>query len=155
MRWFTRDWATGVLSDEEWSRRRQEYADHLNRIGADLRDGAEELVATVNLHDAQVKEWRYAPGTEFVMIVLAGDLQRGYEWLTLRYAGAEMIGASEDDLRGWNLDGAGSEIICDEIDRVSGHYEHRLLIWPRGEFGLRFSALAVESRPASASSDRR
>jgi hypothetical protein len=62
MKWFTRDYIDGGLDDEEWSRRREDYAQHLNSIGADLSDGAEELIATVNLHDAQVHAWSLRTG---------------------------------------------------------------------------------------------
>jgi hypothetical protein len=51
-----------ALDDEEWGRRRTEYAHRLNSIGASLGDWAEELVATVNLHDAQVQDWGFEAG---------------------------------------------------------------------------------------------
>jgi hypothetical protein len=155
MRWFTRDFVTGGLSDEEWNQRRSAYGTHLNSIGAGLTDGAEELLASVHLHDGQVSEWTYRPGELLALTVLVGDLQLGYEWLTLRYRGASVVGATPADLSRWWSADAGTEIVEDEVDRVDdGGYEHRLLLWPEGEFAVQFVSLSVERRPADPS-DRR
>jgi hypothetical protein len=113
MRWFTRDFVTGGLSDEEWNQRRSAYATHLNSIGAGLTDGAEELLASVHLHDGQVSEGTYRPGELLALTVLVGDLQLGYEWLTLRYRGASVVGATPADLSRWWSADAGTEIVED------------------------------------------
>jgi hypothetical protein len=155
MRWFTRDFVTGGLSDEEWNQRRSAYATHLNSIVAGLADGADELLASVHLHDGQISEWTYRPGELLALTVLVGDLQRGYEWLTLRYRGARISGATPAELSHWWRAGSGTEIVEEEVDRVDdGDYEHRLLLSPEGEFAVRFRSLSVERHPARPS-DRR
>jgi hypothetical protein len=157
MRWFDRDFALGGLSDSEWTRRLREYAAHIEEIQALLRAGADELVNAVHLHDGQVAEWRYSENETLMLRVLTGDLQRRYEWTTLRYSTASLIGATVDDLQLWcpSPDGQVSEIIDDEIDIApDGRFEHRMLLSPQGEFGVRFDALAIERRPAS-SDERR
>jgi hypothetical protein len=123
MRWFSREYVTGGLSDDEWARR-EDYSRHLNAIGSELGDGAEELIATVQLHDAQVQEWGTRDG-DFQLRVLTGDLQRGYEELTLVYRDAELIGAAVDDFNAWRLDQPGVELVEDEVDITGdGRYEH-------------------------------
>ncbi len=156
MRWFDRDFVTGGLPDEEWAARQASFAVHLEQIRPQLADGAEQLLASVHLHDGQIASWTYEAGSSFVMRVLAGDLQRGYEWLTLSYGDASLMGTTENDLRGWwNADGFPNEIIEEEIDLVGDHrYEHRMLLWPDGEVGLQFGSLTVDRQPADPS-DRR
>jgi hypothetical protein len=155
MRWFDRDFVTGGLSDEVWTERRTDYEAHLSDIRPRLKNGAEALVTSVHLHDGQVAEWEYQPGESFVVRVLVGDLQVGYEWLTLDYRDASLTGNSELDLTRWWSTLPPNEIIEDELD-LSGddRYEHRMLLWPEGEVGVQFGALHPARRPASPS-DRR
>jgi hypothetical protein len=149
VKWFTREWASGQLSDEEWERRRQEYSDHLNAIGHQLANGAEELIASLNLHDAQILS-DSAAGTSFYLRVVAGDLQRGYERISLLYENAlvnRRISTSSGD--------TASEIVEDEVDLGPGDlFEHRLLLAPDGELAIQFQRLLVEREPASASERR-
>ncbi len=154
MRWFTREWATGALDESEFERRVSEYQQHLEAIRPDLRDGAEQLLS-VNIHDAQVRSWQLTEDGVLHLRVLAGDLQRGYEWLDLRYELVRLVGASSEDIGGWRLDEPGVELLYDEIDGADGgKYEHRILVSPDGEFGIRFSSVELTRQPAQPS-DRR
>ena len=149
MRWFTSEWASGELTDEEWEGRRQAYATHLSAIEHELRNGAEELIASVYLHDAQILN-ATTDGATFKLRVLAGDLQRGYERLSLVYEDA----VTDGDV-GSISDADVSEIIYDEVDlSPDSRFEHRLLLYPEGELCVRFRRLRVERQPASAT-DRR
>jgi hypothetical protein len=156
MRWFDRDYATGGLSDDEWSVRQADFAVHLETIRPHLADGAEQLLSSVHLHDGQVAAWTYEPGRSFVIRVLAGDLQRGYEWITLTYGDATLVDTDESDLRRWwSADAIPNEIIQEEVDCVGDDgYEHRMLLWPDGDVCLRFRALTIGRMPAHPS-DRR
>ena len=92
---------------------------------------------------------------DFALSMLVGDLERGYEWLTLTYLGADFIDVTRDGLAALGLTDAGVELIQDEVDVLAdGRYEHRILAWPDGEFGVRFRSLRVRRETAS-SSDRR
>jgi hypothetical protein len=155
MRWFDRDFVTGGLSDDVWTARQTDYEAHLSEIGPRLKNGAEARVTSIHLHDGQVREWEYQPGESFVVCVLVGDLQVGYEWLTLGYRDASLTGTSELDLTGWWSTLPPNEIIEDELEVTDvERYEHRMLLWPEGEVGVQFGALDVDRRPASPS-DRR
>ena len=155
MKWFTRSWAAGDLDDEEFDRRRSDYRQHLMLIAADLDSGAEQLVSSVNLHDAKVKEFEARDARSFRLRVVAGDLQQGYEWLTLIYEDADLVEATEDELGTSRLTGGDVELLYDEIDvSADGRYEHRMLLWPEGEFGVRFRSVLLDRKPAQPS-DRR
>jgi len=144
MRWFDRDFVSGVLSDDEWQQRQDNFGAHLARIRPRLVGGA-ELLESVSLHDGQVAEWSYEPGIALTLRVLVGDLQQGYEWLSLRYADASLNGTTEADLnRWWPVDELATEIIEEEVDIVDALFEHRMLLWPEGEVGVRFRTLTVE-----------
>src|SRR5688572_10755448 len=112
MRWFSREWATGGLSDEEFDARRRSHAEHLAEIRGRLLNGADLLVEEVNLHDAQPRIWRLE-GDQVHLRVLAGDLQRGYEVIDLRYVGASVTGDPTAYER-WLL-APGTEVLYDEI----------------------------------------
>ncbi len=155
MRWFDRDFITGGLPDEEWLARQKSFAAHLERIRPLLIDGADLLLDTTSLHDGQVAEWSYEPGVLLAVRILVGDLQRGYEWLTLRYSEATLIGTTEADLsRWWPVDELASEIVEEELDVVGELFEHRMLLWPEGEVGVRFKSLTID-RVAATPEQRR
>jgi hypothetical protein len=96
-------------------------------------------------------EFATGPNQELTLKLVCGDLQRGYERLTLRYRQAELVGANAEAIRQWLADG---ERVADEIDRTGVGYEHRILVWPAGEFGVRFTAVAIELGAADASARR-
>jgi|tagenome__1003787_1003787.scaffolds.fasta_scaffold19850960_1 hypothetical protein len=153
MKWFTREWADCALDDDELERRRVDYQRHLESIGADLDGGAEQLLS-VYLHDAQVRVCNLDEDATLRLRALTGDLQRGYEWLSLQYHRAGIVGATIEDLSG-RITEHGTELLYDEVDVCNdGRYEHRILMWPDGEFGVRFASLTVTREPALPS-DRR
>jgi len=109
-------------------------------------------LARSNLHDAQVRDWQLGANGDFALSMLVGDLEGGYECLTLTYLGSDLIDVTRDGLAATD---PGVELIQDEVDVLAdGRYEHRILAWPAGEFGVRFRSLRVRREMAS-SSDRR
>lgn len=153
MRWFDRPYATGELDEDEWAARPAQYAAHLDSISSQLDRGAEVLVG-LDLHDGQVAEWEYVEGVTFIVRLLTGDLQVGYTWLTLGYQGASLIGVTTSELNRW-LGADATEIIEHEVAvDGSGSFEHRMLLWPEGEFGVRFDTLETSRVDAPASARR-
>jgi hypothetical protein len=150
MRWFTRGYAQEELEDADWEQRRSDYERHLERSGRSSGT-ARELLPEISLQDAQLLEFATGPNQELTLKLVCGDLQRGYERLTLRYRQAELVGANAEAIRQWLADG---ERVADEIDRTGVGYEHRILVWPAGEFGVRFTAVAIELGAADASARR-
>jgi hypothetical protein len=151
MRWFTREYVNGELDDTDQERRQRDYRRHLDALEPQLTDGA-ELLVRISLHDAQLLDLATdARAGGLTLGLLCGDRQRGYERITLRYQHAELIGADAEAVREWLSTG---EIVEDEIDRHSSGFEHRMLVWPDGEFAVRFAAVLVEREPADTSERR-
>lgn len=146
VRYLTRDWASGALSEAEWAERWEAFEDHRRSVAPTLDHGAEHLVIDINLHDAVAKACTIDGGSLAIRFV-AGDLQRGYEFVELTYLGATIRGASAEDIHAW-LTAPETEVWYDEVDRRGERYIHRYLLHPDGEFDLEFSRLQVNREPA-------
>jgi hypothetical protein len=60
------------------------------------------------------------------------------------------VGAGEQELEAW-LGDSQTQLIVQEVDALlDGRFEHRHLLWPRGEFAIRFTSIEVATGPASA-----
>ena len=149
VRFLTREWAFGGLPDDEHDRRLAEYHQHVEQIRSRLRDGAGLLVEDVNLHDAVPKGWSVTEGA-IVWTLVAGDLQRGYEFAELRYGNGRVPDATEEEILRF-FSAQDVEVWYDEVDITADGYVHRVLMWPDGEFSVTFDALTVTRRPASPS----
>ena len=88
------------------------------------------------------------PDRSLTLQIFCGDNQIGYRRLTLQYEGhIELAGADLHQLAAW-LDEPETEMLYDEIDVIAqDRFEHRHLLWPNGEFGVRFDRAATISTP--------
>jgi hypothetical protein len=156
MKWFTRQWHSGGLSDDEVQARRAGYWSHVDVVRSRLPDalqlfaGQPDEIGRASLHDGRVEWWALDGARSFTLQVICGWVQIGYRRLVIQYRGhVELFGASESDIAGW-LDDAETELLYDEVDiAADNRFEHRLLLWPRGEFGVRFEDAVVVSAPSS------
>lgn len=151
MRWFTRDCLTGGLEDEEWQKRYDDHEAHFVAMTSSLAaESAERELAELSLSHGQVSSWT-TDDSGFEVCLLVGDLQRGYEWVQIRYDNAEIVpSGAASNFEEWPL--TEREVGADELERLpDGRFEHRFLLWPDGEFGVRFSACRVTRRPADPS----
>lgn len=149
MRFLTADWATGGLSEEEWETRWLDFQEHQRTVLPLLSAGAEQLVQDVNLHDAVPKNCTVDEPTIMLQFV-AGDLQRGYEFVDLTYSEARVSGATVADVRRWLTDPS-AEVLYDEVDLEEGRFVHRYLVNPGREFDVRFSGVELRRLPAQPS----
>lgn len=159
MQWLTREWhalGEGAIDDPAYDRPAQAYLAHNRRIAEQLPAVLRPLVGEADdlghltLHDGRVEQWGFVPpDCRLTLQVVCGDLQLGYRRVTLEYCGdVEIDGASVDDIDRWLSDPA-TELLYDEVDRADdGRYEHRHLLWPKGEFGVRCRKLKLTSTPA-------
>jgi hypothetical protein len=145
MKWFTREWRDGGLSDDEWQRRLDDYLVHTAALRSELPP-AQTWLLDLDLHDGQVQSWREGDG-RFSWVLLTGDLQRGYRLTSLHYLDAHLTGAGAGELDELLL-GPGSELLYDEVDQVGEELEHRFLFDPHGEFGVRFRRASISHSPA-------
>lgn len=149
VKWFSHDWHMGQLSDTQTEEVQRDYAAHEQRLRPVVPAGVLDLL-DLSVHDAQVQSVLLGEG-QFTWRLLVGDLQRGYEFATLTYFDAEVVGGA-DDLAALDLSPEGAELLYDELDLVAdGRFIHRVLVWPEGEVWIRFTDLRLELTPADPS----
>jgi hypothetical protein len=143
MRFFTKEWLSGQLTDEAFEAVPTEYRLHL----AALRlPHAVLALAEVNIHDGLMLDVEYEPQPAKLMLRLrCGDLQRGYCDLTVNYSAAALDPVSLSILRDAMRDPK-DELLYDEVDRVGDRFEHRLILSSHKEVCVRFAAVAVSSQ---------
>lgn len=149
VRWLTREWASGELDDDEWDARWEQYASHCADVRSRLSKDA-ELLLDVNLHDAQHRSFEYSPHETLTVRALMGDLIVGYEFVELTYMDAELRVSEVGSVRALRLLHDRTEILYTEVDaEADGRFVHRVLLWPRGEYEVVFTAVKVHREPAS------
>lgn len=135
------------MSDAQVDEVEAEYLAHCRALRPKLAPATVELL-DFSIHDGQVQEWA-VQDDRFIWRLLVGDLQRGYEFLTMTYFEAEVVGG-EKGLKALNLFAAGTELLCDELELLEdGRLMHRILVWPDGEIWVRFTSLQMERAPAT------
>jgi hypothetical protein len=139
MEYFTRTWATGNCSDEEFdgtTERYQSYVDSLDHEGPVWR-----FATSISLNDAYV-DWLDCSEGVLSLRLLTGDLQRGY-WHTLICYGEGRIILGQKALER-ALKARPTEIWYDEFAATSAGMVHRFLLVEegtlkdRGEFHIGF-----------------
>ncbi len=149
LRWFPPGWDEGD-PDEHQAVIADYYGRHLPALTGAMSESLRWLAQVANLHDAQASELRRGD-SEAELRLLVGDLQVGYQWVTLQYADATVEPALAETL----LLGPYTEVLYDEVDReADGGWEHRLSLRPQGEVVIRFKDVQVSRAPAT-SEDRR
>jgi len=158
MRWLTRDWhgsGDNPLTDAEVAEHTAAYQRHceavLPRLPDDLKTLAGQPIAGHYrvLHDGRVEAWEAELPDGLVLHVVCGGFQHGYERLSIEYRDAELFGTDEHQLATW-LANDGTELLYQEVDALpDGRFEHRHLLWPQGEFGIRFHDIYVTATTAT------
>jgi hypothetical protein len=158
MKWLTRRWTQGELSEDEEAAVDAGYLSHVQAVRSRLPEalwlfaGQPDEMGYVSLHDGRVEWWVLDGARSLTLQVICGDHQIGYRRLVIQYRGqVDVFGASESDVAGW-LDDAETELLYDEVDIADeNRFEHRSLLRPQGEFGVRFEDVVVVSASASSS----
>lgn len=148
MKWYTREWASGALSDREeeavLERHRAHWTAFLSEVVGPIREFAEQANPELVLDDARFQRMEIdRPQRRVVLVLVQGDLQVGYGELTLSLSSATVEEPALEELR-TILEEPRSEVWYVEVDRSddsSGPYELRLLIWPAGLLRVRFAQL--------------
>lgn len=139
MDYFTRAWALGDLSDEEFDNVDERYREYIGSL--DPNGPVRRFATTISLNDAFVDRFTYSDGN-LLLHLLTGDLQRGYWHTLLRYSGSRVVAGLEA------LESAvavrPTEIWYDEFAAAQPGMVHRfLLVKPdttedRGEVHIEF-----------------
>jgi hypothetical protein len=141
MRFFTRQWAAGELSDEAFEAAPGAYALYLAslELPADVA-----LLSRVDLHDGRVLDVDVEAGSVAIRL-RCGDLQRGYSDVRIGYGRV----ALDAELQALLIGAAKSreEVLYDELDCVDGVFQHRWLLASHAEVCISFGcvSLLVES----------
>lgn len=153
MRYFTRGWANGELTDDEVEKVREAYEKRLAEIASRLPSAVTRLEQGVSLHDALIESVRWTPSVaELRLTLVAGDLEVGYHAIQLTYRGAVLGNHRIESLRNvaHNREAC---VLYDEVDIADdGTLAHRLLFWPNEEVAIDFRELQYACTPRN---DRR
>ena len=149
MRFFTSAWRDGDLSDDDYEQACVAYDRRLDDIHDVLPAKLSEFIATVSLHDAEVRLARAQRDGTFRLGLRAGDQQRGYVDVDLTYEGVEALEGVPSIRRVLNRSDV--EVVRDEVDVASppDGFEHRLLFAPEGEILVRFKNFDFVVTPAA------
>ena len=150
MKYFSRAWAQGELSDAEHSAIARSYERYLDGVLSGLPASVAALARDVPLHDALIRQVvaNYDAGS-LKLDLLCGDLQGGYVDIGLTYGKVDWSPLDMEALARRAADPE-TELLFDEIERLSEEvFEHRVLLWPDDEVAIRFAELAIERVPRS------
>jgi hypothetical protein len=150
LKFFTRGWVHGDMTDEDAESVAPAYWQHLDAI--DLPQTVRNL-ATLNPHDAYILDVENEPHANFLRLRLrCGDLQVGYFDASLSFSGVTIAPEQAAILANARRP-AEIEILYDEIDCAeSGAFEYRLLLHPVGQVAFYFTDVAIARHPVA---DRR
>jgi hypothetical protein len=144
LKFFTRLWASGGLTNEETDRIRDAYWNSIETLLPHLPTQLAAL-ATTNLHDSLPESVIVDRINKSILLtVLAGDLSSGYFKLTITYYDVDI---DDIDISTFShvLGHPNSELLFDEVDIVNeGKFVHRILFYPYGEFTITFSSINIE-----------
>lgn len=148
MRYFTRGWANGELTEEEGETVCRAYEARLTEISPGLPPSMARLLRGASLHDAIIESVRWMPSrAELRLVLVCGSSEVGYQGIHLTYRGAMLGERRIESLR----NAANNREACllyDEIDVAEeGMLTHRLLFWPSEEVTIEFSELDYVSVP--------
>lgn len=148
MRWFTREWQNGQLTDAEADARGPAYAAYVNsvadRLPPHLLEFALPQGVDMSVHDALVDRAEIYPISRHIRLRLVnGDLQSGYGKLDLDCIDAELLDPDVDRLQAL-LENPKTEFLSQEVELIEGQpprFEIRFLLWPEGQIAIRCSDL--------------
>ena len=148
MRFFTRQWCDGELSEEDAERVPGLYAAHLRSLTERLTPRIRQFAAEINLHDGLIRGVEHDEHARTLNLrVRAGDKQVGYCDVDLAYLDAAPDPRAVHVLHRMGRDPR-YELRYDELDTgESTPFVHRLLFWPEDEVTIGFRELAWRRIP--------
>lgn len=147
MKFFTRGWVHGDMTDEDADAVAPAYWRHLDTI--DPPEAVLDL-AHLNPHDAYILSVEHTASTDSLQLHLrCGDQQIGYFDAFVNFTGVMIQPAHVASLLEAKRP-AEFEILYDEVDRAdAGTFEYRLLLYPAGEIAFQFRDVTVVRRCVS------
>jgi hypothetical protein len=147
MKFFTREWLTGELTDETYERVIPAYNRHLAEILPRLTPTLRIFAKTENLHDALIRGIVVGSAQRMLQLYLrCGDVQYGYYDLDIHYKGIQADEVVIDTLA-LVAQNAHSEVLFDELDALDDAFVHSLIFHPGSEVSIIFEDFAYERTP--------
>jgi hypothetical protein len=152
MKFFTRAWATGELTDEEYAKVPDAYWKYLAALHL---PPAVAAFSKINVHDAHILAVDHQPEHSLLTLRLrCGDLQRGYSDITLVFSQVTVDLGTVDTLRRAVrpacvevLHDEIVEVLYDEVDFLAERFDYRMLFYPDGEVSVQFGKVDIIERP--------
>ena len=150
MRFFTRDWHSGTMGDEQAALAEVRYATRLAEIQTQLPQALRDRTESAVLHDAQFQRCTVNHRLRLVSFsLIGGDNQVGYRSIDLNYNGVDFSRLALDALRSAVAD-PDTEILYHELDVEGELFVHRYLAWPYQEFDIYFRDAQLQTSPGAA-----
>jgi hypothetical protein len=147
VRFFTPQWHSGDLPDDEAEAVPTRYAKHIAAIEPRLPATLRELAIGPSLHDAKFGECRLDHRRRRVSLMLrCGDQQDGYSDRQFIYDGVDLARVDRAALAS-AVEDPETEILYDEVDVTDSRFIHRILFWPYREVQFTFENLQLNSQP--------
>jgi hypothetical protein len=143
MRFFTKEWLSGELTDAAFDAVPTAYHLHLAMLQLPLDVST---LTTVDIHDAVLLAIQHEPqSAQLTLLFRCGDLQRGYFNLNIKYSGVVL---DEETLSVvYKAMQTQDEFLYDEVDRLDDHFEHRFILSSHNEVRVSFATVTVDSYP--------
>jgi len=145
LKFFTRSWAQGDMTDDERLAVGKAYQKRLEAINLPSPVGD---LAALNPHDGYILDVAYEPIATILRLRLrCGDLQVGYFDAFLNFSGVTI----QPDHLGMLIEArrpADFEVLYDEVDRNEADtFEYRLLLHPSFEVAFQFKGIVISQQP--------
>ena len=150
MKFFTRAWCTGEMSDEEHEQVVQNYWSYFDSISKNFPYNILNFAKKISVHDGLIRKIVIDRGLASVHLFLrCGDNQTGYFDLDIIYSGVRFPLSNIDAFESLSKN-RHTNILYDEIDiEPSQLYVHRIIFYPEHEILLVFSNLSYLATPKS------
>ena len=143
MKFFTRAWINGEMTDEEAAAVPEAYWRHLATLHLPAAIAA---LSQVNPHDAFVLVVEHQPEQSCLTLQLrCGDLQRGYCDVTLAFSHVAVDPTALETLQR-AVRPSRVEVLYDEVDRLDDGFEYRLLLDSHDEVSICFRQVELTER---------
>lgn len=150
MKFFTRAFLSGELSDEQVDVVFESYRQHIEGIAHLLPVPVLALAKGISLHDALIRQVTVHKDKRLLSLFLrCGDSPRGYYDVDIIYSGIDLTKLHLVELAEI-AHNSRSELQYSEVDLADDNsFEHRMIFFPKGEIAIRFATLNlnIQSQP--------
>lgn len=139
MKYFTKEFCLGNLTDEEFDKRLKEYKNHMSIIERKLPNNLKSFYYNINLHDGRITSIKYSyKKHDLELNCRIGDNNSGYSELNINYTLSNESKDYSKILNNLKKQKNNFEMLYDELDIKSNFYTHSIIFWPIMEIEIEF-----------------